>query len=317
MTSPPTAITIGSFDGVHVGHAALVRAARERVGPAGRCVALAFDPHPREILSPDAAPPRLTTFDQRRRFLLDLGADEVLRLETDRQLLGLSAEAFVRHVVDEFAPVAIVEGDDFRFGRARQGGSDSLERLASVMGFESIVVREVDIELADQSIVRASSTLIRWLLEHGRIDDAARVLGRPYELSGTVVRGDRRGRSIGFPTANIDPASMTPARGVYAGIATLSDGREAPAAINVGRRPTFRGVETRVEAHLLGLPTSYGSESAATWAPIEGLDEYGWPIGLRLVAWLRDEVRFGSIDELRAQLARDVERAREALMECA
>lgn len=317
MKPPRTAVTIGTFDGVHRGHAAILAEARRLAGPEGRVVALAFDPHPISVLRPQITPPRLTPFESRAQRLRDAGADDVRRLEPDGALLALTPEQFMRFVTQSFAPDVVVEGADFHFGRGRAGDVRALADLGRTLGFTLAVVPAVDVELSDQTLHRASSTLARWLLDRGRVRDAAAVLGRPYELTGDVRRGDRRGRTIGFPTINLRPETMLPAEGVYAGLAHLPNGQTLPAAINIGERPTVGGVEHRVEAHLLGLPTSARASSALdaapAWAPVPGLPEYGWTARIELCARLRDTVRFGSLAELAAQLSRDCARIPAAL----
>lgn len=292
-------ITIGNFDGVHLGHAALVRRARHLVGPEGRVVVMAFDPHPISRLRPAATPARLTHFDDRVRLLRALGADEVIRLDPTEALLGEEPEEFIRNVVSEYRPAWFVEGDDFHFGKGRAGTPRTLGVLGEAWGFALDTVPAVEVALGDQQIARASSSLIRWLLGHGRVRDAAIVLGRVYSVRGTVLKGDQRGRTIGFPTANISTECMIPGDGVYAARATLPNGRDVPAAVNIGTRPTFAGAERRVEAHLIGV-TPDGPE-------------YGWECGLAFVSRLRDQVRFDSVDRLRAQLGRDVARTRAVL----
>jgi riboflavin kinase/FMN adenylyltransferase len=311
-----TVVTIGNFDGVHLGHAALVERARSLAGPAdrgGRVVALAFDPHPRSVLRPGSEPARLTTFEQRTALLREAGADEVRRLEPGADLLGMSPGTFLGHVRDAFAPVALVEGSDFHFGKGRSGHIAELKTLGERLGFAVEIVEPVEVVLGDDSIVTASSSITRWLLAHGRIRDAEAVLGRPYELSGTVVPGDRRGRTLGFPTANVRAEQVAPDGGVYACVAVLPDGSTHPSAVHVGPRPTF-DVEPRVEAHILGLPTSHGYDGATGWLPVAGLPENGWRIGLRFVSRLRDPIAFASLDRLRDQLARDCALAAERLM---
>ncbi len=316
-TARPTALTIGNFDGVHLGHAALIRRARELAGPSGRVVALSFDPHPASVLRPGHAPSRLTTFQRRGELLGALGADEVLPLVPSQDLLSLSPEAFVERVVREHGATRFVEGRDFRFGHKRAGDTTALKQFAAKLGASAEIVDPVRVALTDQSVCVASSTMVRWLLENGRVRDAAAMLGRPPELSGVVTRGDRLGRTLGFPTANIDCDTALPADGVYAADALLDDGRRFSVALSIGSRPTFDGVDRRVEAHLLGINTG-----AAEWAPIPGLPEYGWRVRLELTAWIRDQVRFANIDQLRDQLARDCDRARQIcagapVLECA
>lgn len=309
---PPSVITIGSFDGVHRGHAALVAAARARAdaaAPGTRVIALVFDPHPLTLINPETAPPRLSRFVDRARLLRDAGADDVIRLEPSPELLGHSPEAFIDRQVERFAPIAFVEGADFRFGRGRAGDTALLAALGTTRHFQAIVLDPVEVTLDDHSIVPASSTLCRWLLKHGRVRDAARVLGRPHALPGTVVPGDRRGRTIGFPTANIQTDVLAPGDGVYAAWAALPDGRRHPAAVNVGARPTFAGASRTIEAHLLLESASRGT----AWAPVQGLPEYGWPVTLEFIGRLRDQARFAGIDALVAQLHRDRARAAEVL----
>lgn len=300
-------MTIGSFDGVHRGHAALLQRARELAGEDGRIHALSFFPHPGSVLS--EAPPLLTAWEARARLLREAGADEVSPLEPTRDLLSLDPEAFVRLRLLPLGATDVVEGDEFRFGVRRSGDVGVLRALGEGLGFRVHVVEPVLAGLDDRRDVPVSSTLTRWAIRQGRVRDAASLLGRAYVVSGTVVQGDRLGRTIGFPTANIEAATMLPGAGVYAGWASLPDGRRLPAAINIGDRPTVHGKETRCEAHLLGLP-----EPAPDSPAIDGLDEYGWPIAIEFRSRLRDQVRFSSVDELQGQLSRDTHRARTLLI---
>ncbi len=315
---PGTVVTIGNFDGVHRGHATLIERARDLARPTGsegsRVVALSFDPHPKSVLRPGTEPERLTTFAQRSRLLRDAGADEVLRLEPDSGLLGMSPTGFLKHIHESFSPKAMVEGADFHFGKGRSGHIDELRMIGDRLGFAVEVVEPVEVVLGDDSIVTASSSIARWLLAHGRVRDAAIVLGRLHEVTGEVVRGDRRGRGLGFPTANVRTQQVAPDAGVYACIAVLPGGAEVPAAVHVGERPTIGDGAHRVEAHLLGLPTSFGNGSAPdAWSPVGELPEYGWGIALRFVSRLRDPIGFGSLERLRDQLSRDCARAAERL----
>jgi riboflavin kinase/FMN adenylyltransferase len=335
----PAVVTIGSFDGVHLGHAALIARARQlaatltartgRATPIG-VTAMVFDPHPMTGLSAPGhgragaaggVPPRLSSFRQRECWLSELGCDGVVRLLPEPAVLGLSPAEFVRWCVQRHGAAGFVEGSDFRFGRARAGGVEELAALAGAAGLPVEVVPPVEVVLSDHQTARASSTLARWLVAHGRVRDAAAVLGRWFELDAAVVPGDRRGRGLGFPTANLQPrvepagadeAVLPPGDGVYACLAALEDGRVLPAAVNVGRRPTFAGVARTVEAHLLGLSTSMGA-ARGRWAPLPGLGEYGWNVRLRFVGWLRDQLRFDSPEALVAQLGRDCRRAAEVL----
>jgi len=323
--TPRTILTIGNFDGVHAGHRALVHRARElaaafdRRSPAGatRVVALAFDPHPATVLRPGAQPPRLTTFAARRTLLRDAGADDVERLEPTPALLGMSAEAFIGSVVTRHRPVAIVEGDDFRFGKARAGDVAALRAMGRARPdsdqFAVHVVEPVTVALGDQTVVTASSSMARWLIERGRMADAARILGRPYTVQGHIVQGDRRGRTLGYPTANVAAESMLPADGVYAAPAIVPGESGGPsrrfvAAVSVGTKPQFnaQGATRTLEAHLLDAPRQ---NSPA----ISGLPEYGWRIALHFIAFLREQARFDGVPALIAQIERDCARVREAV----
>ncbi|MGD9789148.1 MAG: riboflavin biosynthesis protein RibF [Phycisphaerales bacterium] len=301
MNPAARAITIGNFDGVHAGHRALLEACRARVGPTGSVVAMAFDPHPLTRLKPAAAPARLTRFQRRADLLQAAGADEVVRLFPTDDFLGMSARAFVESIVRDHKPALFVEGEDFHFGRGREGSTQTLATLGREFGFEVEVIDAVEVDLLDQHLVRASSSLVRWLLSQGRVGDAARVLGRPHRVEGRVVRGDRLGRTIGYPTLNITTDVMTPADGIYAGSATLPDGRVFPTAVSLGTRPTFDGLDRRLEAYLIGAPRDHTGA-------IMGLDEYGWEVSIDFLAFLRDQVKFDGIEPLVAQIERDVER---------
>lgn len=293
-----TAVTIGNFDGVHLGHRALLQAARGAAGAEGRVVALAFDPHPATVLARAKAPGRLSSFRQRRACLAEAGADVVERLAPSPALLSLSPGDFIARTVDRFRPSAVVEGSDFRFGRGRSGSVDTLRELGRSHGFETIVVDPVEAALADHARVRVSSSAIRWLLRHGRVRDAATLLGRPYRIEGNVVSGARRGRTLGFPTINLATEDyVLPADGVYAGEATSPEGRVHAAAISVGTNETFDGRARTCEAHLLDYD-----------GPV---DRYQWTTRLSFGRWLRDQVRYETIDSLIAQIGRDVARVRE------
>jgi riboflavin kinase/FMN adenylyltransferase len=291
-----TALSIGNFDGVHRGHVALVAAARDAVGPGGRVVLLSFDPHPLTVLRPAAAPSRLSRIEQRRQWLLEAGADEVLVISPSRPLLERSPAEFMEGVVTEHRPSVVVEGPDFRFGRDRCGSVHTLQELGTQLDFAVRVIDPVEVGLDDQHLVRASSTIVRWLLDRGRVGDTARLLGRPYELLAEVVPGDRKGRELSMPTANLrhDDCQL-PADGVYAGRGLGPDGRWYPAAISVGTKPTFGDCPRLCEAHLVGFRG-------------EG-DEYGWPLRLQFTAWLREQLAYPDVGALVAQMRRDVGRA--------
>lgn len=314
MAGSASVVTIGSFDGCHAGHAALVRRARELADRSGaRVIAMALFPHPASVLRPGQEPALLTTWERREALLRELGADDVVRLEPTAELLALEPDMFVERHLLPLGPVAVVEGADFRFGRGRRGDIGVLRVLGGAHGFEVETLGEVRVTLHDESEVRASSSLVRELVRTGRVRDAACVLGRPHRVEGTVHQGDRLGRQIGCPTANVAAETLPPADGVYAGLATLPTGEAFPAAISMGTRPTVTGSpERRFEVHLLGV-TNDGPA-------IAGLHEYGWWIRVDLHAWLREQIRYASLDELIEQLGRDCGRTleimgREARME--
>jgi len=289
-------VTIGVFDGVHLGHVGMLEAARRTARQMrARVLALAFDPHPAHVLRPDQVPSRLLTWTDKAAFLREAGADDVCRVEPTPSLLGQAPEQFVENLVSARRVRAVVEGPDFRFGQGRRGDADMLRRLGANLGFEACVVEPVQLALHDQLVVTVRSSLVRWLLAHGRVADAARCLGRCYQWQGVVERGEGRGRSIGVPTANVravgPDAPMTPAEGVYAATAILKDGRAFPAAISVGSKPTFAATATLVvEAHLIGFAGEL----------------YGEPLKLQFQRWLRDQIRFDAVEPLQAQIGRDV-----------
>ncbi len=297
---------VGNFDGVHVGHAALAERARrsaDALGENARLVVLAFDPHPSTALRPEACPPRLSSFAQRRGWFAELGVDEVVRLRPTPVVLSLSPEAFIQWLASEHGMRAIVEGPDFHFGARRAGDVALLTRLGQEQGFGVEIVEPIEVDLSDQSIVRASSSAARWLIEHGRMLDARRILGRPYQLIGEIVQGDRRGRELGFPTANMRAEQLLPADGVYACRAMLDDDREFDAALSIGTNPQFNADGTigrRAEAYLLDVPRDGDA--------IEGLREYGWTLRLDVHAWIREQMTFDGVDALVAQIDRDVAR---------
>jgi len=297
---PLRCVTIGNFDGVHVGHRALLARARALAGPQGQVVAVTFEPHPLRLLRPESAPQTVQTPSERRASLLQAGADEVRVLQVDRALLDQEAGEFIRRQHAELGFGAIVEGPDFRFGKGRAGNLALLRTEGAALGFRVEAVEPVQVRLADGATAPASSSLVRWLLSHGRVEDAGVALGRPYAFSGIVVRGDQRGRRIGWPTANVEFGDRhIPMDGVYAGVATLPDGTRARAAISVGTKPTFGDAERTVEAFLLDHEMP--------------LDQYGWTLGLAFTGWLREQARFDSLEPLLAQMRRDVVRARETV----
>lgn len=329
---PTSILTIGSFDGVHLGHQALIQqavalrtrlladsASSSTAAAAAPCqiVALVFDPSPRAILRPGAEPPILSTFSQREQWLRQAGADRVERLTPDAALLAKQPEEFIADLCARFNPIGFVEGADFAFGKNRRGDLTLLAELgrtgAAGTRFTVEAVAPVESHGLDQLIVTVSSTRIRSLVQAGRMADAEQLLGRPFEITGTVRQGDRRGRTIGFPTANVEPdvpigQLCLPASGVYAGCAHIPGRSEPiPFACNIGDRPTVGGNRITIEPHLINAPRTPGEPN------ITGLPEYGWPIRLQFLAWLRDQVKFANLDALKDQLASDCHRALQAV----
>ncbi len=244
-------ITVGNFDGVHLGHQEIVGRLIQSVRPLGLpSVAITFDPHPAALLCPNQPKLSLTTIEKRASLLLALGLDAVCVVKTTPELLNLAAEKFYQEVLCQcFRPAAIVEGEDFHFGRNRQGTLEYLRRWAER---DSIVLTEVSAVQVDG--IAVSSSRIRALLEEGDVAEAAKLLVFPYTLAGRVVEGQRRGAELGFPTVNLrNVHTLVPLDGVYAGVATTACGDRYGAAIHVGKNLTFGAVEQTVEAHLLGF----------------------------------------------------------------
>ena len=293
----PSVVTIGNFDGVHRGHQVLLRRAvalAER--HQARSVAVTFDPHPAVLLRAEAAPPRLQTLEDRVTALSAADLDAVVVLPFTRELASSTPAAFVAEVLaGSLAAVRVVVGTNFRFGAKAAGDVVTLLELGEQHGFapEAVTLLEMDGR-------RISSSAIREHLQDGDLTWATAALGRPYQLGGVVVRGDGRGRGIGFPTANlaVDPDLVVPATGVYAGRARL-EGRWVPAVANVGLRPTFDGTTRTVEVHLLDVDQ----------------DLYGRHLAFRFLDRLRPEQRFDGVESLAAQIGADVERARGLLSE--
>lgn len=288
----PSVVTIGNFDGVHRGHQVLLRRAVTLASELGaRSVAVTFDPHPTAVLRPDAEPPRLQTLEDRIACLEEAGVDVVVVLPFTRELASWSPAVFVEEVLaGALEAVRVVVGTNFRFGHKAAGDVVTLLELGEEHGFapEAVTLLELDGR-------RISSSAIREHLTDGDLAWVVRALGRPYLLHGEVVRGDGRGKGIGFPTANldVDTGVAIPATGVYAGHAEVG-GERYPAVTNVGLRPTFDGTVRTVEVHVLDLDR----------------DLYGQRIGFSFEHRIRAEERFDGVDALVAQIGRDVARAR-------
>ena len=284
------AVTVGNFDGVHLGHKALVAGAKKWGRPA---VVVTFDPPPLSLLQPHSAKLPLTTVEDRAALLHAAGADHVITIRTEPGLLAITPEAFFEDVLHrQLDAKAIVEGADFRFGRKRAGDVNLLKQFCERDGIAFEVVPPV---LIDGEPV--SSSRVRTALNGGDVTTAMELLGRPYAIRGTVIEGAKRGRTLGFPTANLDGVeTLVPAVGVYAMRATV-DGTTWPAAANVGPNPTFGEEARKFEVHLIGFSGEiYGAELTAEF-----------------VARIRDTKPFAGVEALKTQLKQDIETAKQML----
>lgn len=292
-------LTIGNFDGVHRGHQALLAVGRVRADAAGvPLVAMTFEPHPAAVLSPDRVPPELTPLPEKLALLERYGADVAVVVRSEPSFFQLSAAQFIERILwDGFRPIAVVEGTSFRFGQHRLGDLQMLKTAGQQRGFELIVVEPIRINLGGHPDAVISSSLVRNLLGSGTVDQADMCLGRLYALIGRVVHGHGRGRDLGFPTANVDPGSqLVPADGIYAGWLDIAQGR-FPAAISVGRKPTFDETDLAVEAFVLDF---------------EG-DLYEQQVRLEFADWVRPQQRFNTVAELIDQIQIDVRDIRNLL----
>ena len=306
----PTVVTIGNFDGVHLGHqhvlSRLVKTAREHNAAA---VAVSFDPHPAMVHRPENAPVLIMGPADRTEALADTGLDGLLMIHYDLGIASLTAEEFVqKFLVDGLHAVAVVLGHDARFGRGNTGDIDTMRELGRELGFEVIAVDDFDAlpqGPEDSQGRRCSSTWIREALAAGDVRTAARLLGRTHRMRGEVVHGAARGRELGFPTANLAPAStgLIPADGVYAGWLVEPDGTRWPAAISVGSNPTFDGVSRQVEAHVIDRPDE----------AVEAFDLYGKCVGVEFVERLRGMIAYTGPEALIDQMRLDVARTRNVL----
>jgi riboflavin kinase/FMN adenylyltransferase len=287
----PTVLTLGVFDGLHLGHQRIMQTVVERAAAVDAVpTAITFDPHPRAVLHPESAPPLLQTLDQRLANFEVLGIEQVIVVKFDREFASNSAEAFLHDIVhDRLHAKEVYLGKGFAFGKNRSGNIELLRKMSSELGFYADEVAEV--QLRGQ---RISSSKIRHLLVEGRINLARRMLGRPYGVEGVIVRGNRRGHTIGFPTANLQPHNrVIPKFGVYA-TSTLLDGVWRRSITNVGVRPTFENeAEPSIETYVFDF---------------DG-DLYGDVLRVRFLHRIRDERKFSGIEELKAQIQKDTRRA--------
>jgi riboflavin kinase/FMN adenylyltransferase len=305
VSDPPwdgnTVVTIGAYDGVHLGHQAVIAEVRRLAAQRGaKSAVVTFDKHPAVVVRPESAPRSLTDLDQKLELLAATGIDATVVITFDEQRASEEPEDFVQEVlVDGLHAVVVVVGEDFHFGHHRRGNVPLLRDLGRGDGFEVLPVGLV--ARADGIDEPVSSTAVRRALAGGEVDIAAHLLGREYEVRGIVVVGDKRGRLLGFPTANVEVSNQVclPADGVYAGWYERPDGSVHGCAINLGRRPTFyeHADHSLLEAHLLDF---------------DG-DLYGEQAEVRFVHFLRSERKFDGVDALVTQLKHDIESARHVL----
>ena len=292
-------VALGNFDGVHLGHQAVIARAEACARAIGaEFVVMTFEPHPRTLFNPDSPPFRLTPFRVKTRLIGDLGADVCLMQHFDRGFAAQTAEEFIVDLlVGHLGVKGVVVGHDYVFGQKRQGNPDVLRAMGDKLGFAVTVVEAAATE--DGEIY--SSTRVRQHLTEGRPQDAARLLGRPWEIEGRVEHGDKRGRTIGFPTANLGLADFQrPATGVYAVRVGLESGHEVlwhDGVANFGRRPTFDKTDELLEVHILDYSD----------------DLYGRHVRVQMLDYLRPEQKFSGIDALKRQIDLDASQARTVL----
>lgn len=291
---PAPIVTLGNFDGVHLGHQEIFRRVIQKAGSIrGTSIVYTFDPHPLKILAPEQNVYLLTTFKKKVDLITQCGIDMMILADFTRSFAKMHPRDFAKKLKDGIGMEAVFVGHDYSFGKGKAGGIDYLKKMGGELGFEVEVVPPVLVEGT-----RVSSTCIRDFLLEGEIEEATRRLGRYYSIAGRVVSGYQRGRAIGFPTANLEtPYELIPATGVYAVFARLGVGQWYEGVVNVGFNPTFNRDDFIVEAHLLDLEGRL----------------YGEEIEIFFVKRLRDEKSFGSVDELKAQIEQDIKQTREIL----
>ena len=283
----PTVLTLGVFDGLHLGHQQIMKTVVDRAKAVEAvATAITFDPHPRAVLHPESAPPLLQTLDQRLANFEVLGIEQAIVVPFSREFAAQPAEDFLKNIIhDRLHAREVYLGKGFAFGKDRGGNIELLRKMSAELGFTADEIEEVQLRG-----MRISSSRIRKLLDEGRVNLARRMLGRPYGVEGVIIRGDRRGHTIGFPTANLKPRNrVIPRYGVYA-TATLIDGAWRKSITNIGVRPTFESdSDPSIETYIFDF---------------DG-DLYGDVLRVRFLYRIRDERKFNGIDELKAQIEKD------------
>ena len=303
-------LTIGNFDGVHLGHREILTAAKQTAAERRtKLLLMTFDPHPVAVLHPEKAPGVLTPLELKTHLLAECGVDCLIVLQGNRDLLNLSPEDFVsRFLIENVQPAVVVEGEDFNFGIGRAGNIDTLRKLGTKKGFELSVISSKKVKLSTGQNVRVSSTIIRYMLESGHAADAAAALGQPYRLAEKIIPGRGIGKKLGFPTLNMEkPGQVIPAEGVYAGLVKIGQSihdalvskEDIPAVYSIGQARTY-GEEfpLLIEAHLL-------------IGDVDGL--IGKFMAMDFVQRIRRQHKFKTPEELSEQISKDCEKAKEIL----
>lgn len=291
-------ITIGNFDGVHIGHQALFHTTIEKAEAIeGTSVAMTFEPHPMRVITTNEHPPLITLYEQKTELIARTGIQVLISIPFTYEFAAIPAEQFIGDLlVKRIGMKAIVVGKDYSFGRGREGDVDMLRRLAPIHGYEVMVVDWI--QPANGMVPRISSTRIRELVMAGQMEEAAKILGRPYQIRGRVATGrNRGGRLLGFPTANINlQDELCPLKGIYA-VTVEHSGQTMPGVANIGYSPTFDDHIFTVEVHIMDFNKNV----------------YGDPIRVNFITRLRDEIKFDGIEALSEQIRKDIQRARRIL----
>jgi riboflavin kinase/FMN adenylyltransferase len=285
-------IALGTFDGVHRGHQQVIGAAVERAREiGGTSIVFTFSNHPLSVVAPERCPVRLMSNEEKQTVMQSLGVDVLVNIPFTKEVLEIGAEDFIRMLIEAYAPKFVVVGPNYTFGYKNQGNSELLKEFGKKYGFE-VKIHEAVCDTDDL----ISSTLIRGYINDGNVEKTADLLGRDFRLTSTVVHGDERGRTIGFPTANLDlpPEAAVPNNGVYAVRAITADGKVHSAVANIGTNPTFDGIYRHIEVHILDFAA----------------DIYGQELTIEFLAKLRNEQKFSGIEALVNQLHQDVETAK-------